>query len=96
MNADMKADCAACAPTDAKEQPSRVRAKVPWLSFLPAVLYAIAPKCPICLAAYLSVCGITVSAAGMALSVLGPIAAVSAVMAIAFVLWRTKLGRARA
>jgi len=87
----MNADCPACAPPRAKTQePSRVRARLPWLGFLPAVLYVLAPKCPICLAAYLSVYGVTVGAAGIALTALGPIAAVSTVMAIGLLLWRCK------
>ena len=57
----MIADCPGCvaAAGDIRE-PRRVRARLPWLGLLPAILYAFAPKCPMCLVAYLSAFGVTV------------------------------------
>ncbi len=88
----MIADCPGCAPkgADARE-PSRARARLPWLGLLPAILYALAPKCPLCLVAYLSAFGVTVGMASLALSVLGPLAVASVVLALGFALWRAKV-----
>jgi len=84
----MIADCPGCAPAAADvREPSRVRARLPWLGVVPAILYALAPKCPICLAAYLSVFGVTVGMTSLALSVLGPLAVASVVLALGFALW---------
>ena len=88
----MSADCPGCAPaaTDVRE-PSRARARLPWLGLLPAILYALAPKCPLCLVAYLSAFGVTFGMANVALSVLGPLAVASVVLALGFAIWRAKL-----
>jgi len=51
------------------------------------MLYVLAPKCPICLAAYLSAFGVTVGMTSLALSVLGPLAVASVVLALGFALW---------
>ena len=85
----MIADCPACAADggDVRE-PSRARAKLPWLGLVPAVLYALVPKCPMCLVAYLSAFGVTVGMASVALSVLGPLAVASVVLALGFAIWR--------
>ena len=90
----MIADCPGCAPAavDAKE-PSRARARLPWLGVLPAILYSLAPKCPFCLAAYLSAFGISVGMAGLALDVLPTLAVASMVLALVFALWPRKLSR---
>jgi hypothetical protein len=51
----MIADCPGRASDGADVQkPRRARARLPWLALLPAILYALAPKCPMCLVAYLS------------------------------------------
>ena len=87
----MIADCAGCtrkAP-DVRE-PSQAHAKLPWLGVLPAILYTLVPKCPICLAAYLSVFGVTVGVSGFFLAVLPPLAIVSAMLGLGFALWRAK------
>jgi hypothetical protein len=88
----MIADCPGCAPaaTDVRE-PSRARARLPSLGFVPAIAYALAPKCPMCLVAYLSAFGVTVGVASAALSLLGPLAAASAVLALGFALRRAKV-----
>ena len=87
----MIADCPGCAPAAADvKEPSRVRARLPWLGVLPAILYALAPKCPFCLVAYLSAFGVTVGMASVALSVLGPLAVASVVLALGFALWPRK------
>jgi hypothetical protein len=84
----MIADCPGCAPaaTDVRE-PGRARARLPWLGLLPGILFALAPKCPLCLAAYLSAFGVTVGMTSLALSVLGPLAVASVVLALGFALW---------
>ena len=91
----MIADCPGCAPaaTEVRE-PSRARARLPWLGVLPTILYALAPKCPMCVVAYLSAFGVTVGMADLALSVLGPLAVVFAVLTLGFALWRLRVLRA--
>jgi hypothetical protein len=83
----MSADCPACGPpaTDIRK-PSRARARLPWLGVLPTILYVLAPKCPMCLVAYLSAFGM----ASLALSILPTLAVASGVSALGFVLWRAK------
>ena len=90
----MIADCLGCTPAAADVRaPSRARARLPWLGVAPAVLYVLAPKCPMCLVAYLSVFGVTVGMASLALSILGPLAVVSVVPAVGFAIWRAKIRR---
>ena len=96
----MSADCPGCAWDGADARgPSRARARLPWLALLPAILYALAPKCPMCLVAYLSAFGVTFGMASVALSVLGPLAAALVMLALGFAIWRAKvpslLNRAR-
>jgi hypothetical protein len=88
----MIANCPGCAPaaTDVRE-PSRARARLPWLALLPAMLYALAPKCPLCLVAYLSAFGVTFGMASLALSALRPLAVALVVLALGFALWRAKV-----
>jgi hypothetical protein len=85
----MIADCPGCASaaTDVRER-RRVRARLPWLGLVPAVLFALAPKCPMCLVVYLSAFGVTFGIASLVLSVLRPLAAVFAVLALGFALQR--------
>ena len=88
----MIADCPGCASDRADvQEPRRARARLPWLAFLPAILYALAPKCPMCLVAYLSAFGVTVGMASVALSVLRPLAVALVVLALGFALWRAKV-----
>jgi len=90
----MSADCPGCAPAADFRKPSRARARrLPWLGVLPAILYALAPKCPMCLVAYLSAFGVTFGVASLALSFLGPLAVASVVLALGFALWRAKVSR---
>jgi hypothetical protein len=85
----MIADCPGCTPAAADvKAPSRARARFPWLGVLPAILYALAPKCPMCLVAYLSAFGVTFGMASLAVSVLGALAVISVVLAVGFALWR--------
>ena len=88
----MIANCPGCAPvaTEVGES-SRARARLPWLALLPAILYALAPKCPLCLVAYLSAFGVTFGMASLALSVLRPLAVALVVLALGFALWRAKV-----
>jgi hypothetical protein len=72
----------------------RARTRVPWLALLPAALAAIAPKCPLCLVAYLSAFGVTFGMASFALAVLRPFAVAMVVLALAVILRRRFLGRA--
>jgi len=96
----MIADCPGCAPTatDVRE-PARARKRLPWLGLFPVILYALVPKCPMCMVAYLSAFGVTVGMASVALSVLRPLAVASVVLALGFALWRATVpslrGRAR-
>src|SRR3954454_22182052 len=92
----MIADCPGCAPAavDVRE-PSRARARLPWLGLLPAILLALAPKCPMCLVDYLSVFGVTFGMASSAMSVLRALAVASLVLALGFALRRTKVSSFR-
>jgi hypothetical protein len=88
----MMADCPGCASDGADvREPRRARAKLPWLGLIPATLYVLAPKCPMSLVAYLSAFGVTVGMASLALSVLGPLAVASVVLALGFSLRRAKV-----
>jgi hypothetical protein len=90
----MIADCLGCASDRAGvREPKRARARLKWLALLPAILYALAPKCPMCLVAYLSAFGVTFGVASLALSFLGPLAVASVVLALGFALWRAKVSR---
>jgi hypothetical protein len=92
----MIADCPGCAPEETQiREPDRVRTRLPWLGLLPATLYVLAPKCPMCLVAYLSAFGVTVGMASLALSVLGPLAIGSVLLALGFAIWRAKGNRGR-
>jgi hypothetical protein len=88
----MIANCQGCAPAAADvREPSRARARLRWLAVLPAILYALAPKCPLCLVAYLSAFGVTFGMASLGLSVLHGLAVASVVLALGFVLRRAKV-----
>ena len=95
----MIADCPGCAPAtvDVQER-GRARAKLPWLGVAPAIVYVLIPKCPMCLVAYLSAFGVTFGMASLALSVLGPLAVASVVLALGFAIRRafwTRISRNR-
>ena len=87
----MIANCPSCKPADGVREPRRARARLPWLGFLPAILYALAPKCPMCLVAYLSAFGVTFGMASSAMSVLRALAVASVVLALGFALRRAKV-----
>lgn len=88
----MIADCPGCAPESAEvREESGARARLPWLGLVPAVFYVLVPKCPMCLVAYMSVFGVTVGMASVALSVLRPLAVALVVLALGFAIWRAKL-----
>ena len=78
----MIADCPGC-----------TRARVPWLALVPAALAAIAPKCPMCLVAYLSAFGVTLGVATFALTVLRPLAVALTALALVFAVRRAWLDR---
>jgi hypothetical protein len=61
-----------------------------------ALLAALAPKCPLCLAAYLSAFGVTVGAASVVVAVLRPVAVTLAVLSVAFMVLRRALYGGRA
>ena len=84
----MIVDCPGCGPaaTDVRGEPRRARARLPWLALLPATLYALVPKCPLCLVAYLSSFGVTFGIASSTLSVLRALAVASVVLALGFAL----------
>lgn len=88
----MIGDCPGCAQEGADvREPRRARARLPWLAFLPAILYALAPKCPLCLVAYLSAFGVTFGMASLALSVLRSLAVALVVLALGFAIRRAKV-----
>jgi hypothetical protein len=88
----MIANCLGCAPASADvREPSRARARLPWLGLVPSILYALAPKCPLCLVAYLSAFGVTFGMASVGLSVLRALAVASVVLAFGFALRRARL-----
>jgi hypothetical protein len=66
------------------------RARAPWVAVASTLLAVLAPKCPLCLAAYLSIFGVTVGAASVVLQVLRPLALVVSGLAIGFVFWRRR------
>ena len=92
----MIADCPACARDGADVRaPRKARGRLKWLALLPAILYALAPKCPMCVVAYLSAFGVTFGVASLALSFLGPLAVASVALALGFALRARKLPRFR-
>jgi len=91
----MIGNCAGCAPAADVKERSRARGKLPWLAFLPAVLAAIAPKCPMCVTAYLSAFGVTFGMASFALSVLPPLAMVFVLLVLGLAVRRAKVSRLR-
>jgi hypothetical protein len=84
----MAPDCPGCAPA---ARPPRARA--PWVAVASAALAALAPKCPLCLAAYLSAFGVTVGAASVVVAVLRPLAVALAVLAVAIMAVRRRGAR---
>lgn len=66
--------------------------KLPWLALLPTLLAALAPKCPLCLAAHLSAFGVTLGMASFTLTVLRPLALASAGLALAVLIFRARRG----
>jgi hypothetical protein len=78
------APCSACpAPP---RRPAARRAAGSWLALASGLLALLLPKCPLCLAAYLSALGVTVGAASVALSVLRPLGLALALLAAAAIL----------
>jgi hypothetical protein len=77
--------CPACAPVTARARP---RARAPWVAVASALLAALVPKCPLCLAAYLSIFGVSVGAASVALRVARPLALAVCALAVGLVLVR--------
>jgi hypothetical protein len=79
----MIANCPSCAPAAPHVRGrGRARTKRLGLGLVPAILYALVPKCPFCLAAYFSAFGVTVGTASVMLSVLGALAMTSMVLAL--------------
>ena len=87
----MIADCPGCAPAAHVRERSLERARLQWLGLLPAIFYALVPKCPMCLVAYLSAFGVTFGMASLALSILRSLAIALVVLALGFALWRAKV-----
>jgi hypothetical protein len=90
----MIADCPGCArpAADVRGKGGR-RARVPWLALLPAVLSALAPKCPMCVVAYLSAFGVTFGVASFAMTVVRPLAVALAALALVFAFRRARFDR---
>jgi hypothetical protein len=64
-----------------------------WLAVVPGLALIAAPKCPLCLAAYLSLLGVGAGAASAAAPLFAPIgvALVAATALVALVRWRRRL-----
>lgn len=83
-----------CAPAPEGVSGRRgAQARLSWLALLTAVLSALAPKCPLCLVAYLSAFGVTLGVASFALALLRPLAVVLTVLALAVALRQVKIKR---
>jgi hypothetical protein len=78
----MTADCPAC------PRPARA----PWLALASGLLAALLPKCPLCLAGYLSLFGVTVGAAAAATAVLRPLGLALAALGLGWLAlrWRRR------
>ena len=48
-------------------------ARIPWAALIPGLLLVLVPKCPLCLAAYLTVVGISAGAAAPLAGVIHPL-----------------------
>jgi hypothetical protein len=83
----MPGRCPACPP--------RRRVRAPWVALASAALAALVPKCPLCLAAYLSIFGVTAGAAGLAVRVLRPLGLVLCGLSLGFMLVRALTSRRR-
>lgn len=92
----MAANCPGCASDEADlREASRTRARLPWLGVLPALFYALAPKCPMCIVAYLSAFGVTFGMASLTLSILRALSVALVVLALGFALRRVKVSSFR-
>jgi hypothetical protein len=88
----MIVDCPGCAPDGGKTQePSRARVRLPWFALVPAIFYALVPKCPMCLIAYLSTFGVTFGIASFVPYVLGPLSVGLVVLVLGFTIWRARV-----
>lgn len=67
---------------------TRTPVRVAWGALVPGLAAAVLPKCPLCLAAYLSVIGVSASAAAPWVQVLHPASIVVAAIAVGVVLAR--------
>ena len=85
----MKPDCCT-----RERAPKRI-AKTAGLSLFPGLLLVFAPKCPLCLAAYLSVFGIGAGAASLVAPWIRPFAIALLVLIAAATLYRTLTRRVR-
>ncbi|MEO8630133.1 MAG: hypothetical protein ABI612_18860 [Betaproteobacteria bacterium] len=85
----MIGNCPGCSPAadDVRGQ-SRPHGRLPWLGVIPAIFFALAPKCPMCVVAYLSAFGVTFGMASLTLSVLRALAVALVMLAIGFALRR--------
>ena len=80
----MRGDCPGCPPDRAPPDPPAGRRPTrSWLALASGVLLALLPKCPLCLVTYLSLFGVTLGAASVALSVLRPLGLVLALVGLA-------------
>ena len=82
-----------CCGDPRPEPPVRPRgaARAPLLALTSGLVAAVIPKCPLCIAAYLSAFGVSVGTAGIAIGVLRPLAFALATVAVAFSVlrWRS-------
>ncbi|HYS08519.1 MAG TPA: hypothetical protein VEP66_07230 [Myxococcales bacterium] len=78
----MPTECAACTRDSARARP-----RAAWVALVSGLLAAAIPKCPLCLAAWLSIFGVTAGALGAAaVQVLRPLALAVCGLALGFAL----------
>lgn len=85
----MASECPGCGPAG-KVRPRPRRAV--WVALVSGLGAALAPKCPLCLAAYLSLFGVTLGAASTALALLRPLGIALCALALAVIVLRRLRG----
>ena len=84
-----------CAPHRARARGSRKTLLGSVLSFVLGVLAALAPKCPLCLSAYLSVLGVGVAGASLLTPLLLPLGLGLIALSFAATMFHLRLRRRR-
>lgn len=76
---------------------TRRRTRIPWAALLPGFALALLPKCPLCIAVYLSIAGVSAGVAVPLARAAHPLCAIAAVLGLglALVIVRLVIERAR-